>query len=213
VRQVRIPVLPTVALSAIGRVGQDSVLSIPEAAESDREGHLSPRVEGMKRVLINDITIHRRHLPHWQLPGAAYFVTFTLRDKSICDLASANIAPIILDALSFYANKRYFLHDHTIMLDHVHVILEPIVNGGKCEKLGDILGDLKRYTARKINGLLERRGALWLEESYDRIIRDKDDYEEKSRYIFENAVKAGLVERGEDWKWWRPGIPPPRDSG
>jgi putative transposase len=163
----------------------------------------------MTRIRISDITIHRRHLPHWDLPGAVYFVTFTLRDRNLCDLTSANIAPIMLGALSFYANRRYFLHDHTIMPDHVHVILEPIVDSGKAEKLGDILGDLKRYTARKINDLLERRGALWLDESYDRIIRDKDDYDQKSRYIFENAVKAGLVDRGEDWKWWRPGISPP----
>jgi len=163
----------------------------------------------MERFQIKDITIHRRHLPHWELPGAVYFVTFTLRDRSTCDLTATDIAPIILDALSFYANRQYLLYDHTVMPEHVHVILAPIVDGGKCEKLGDILGDLKRYTARKINDLLGRRGALWRDESYDRVIRDKDDYEEKSRYIFENAVNAGFVDRGEDWKWWRPGISPP----
>jgi putative transposase len=172
-----------------------------------------PLIAGMKRVRISEITIHRRHLLHWELPGAAYFVTFTLRDRNVCDLTSANIAPIILDALSFYANTRYFLHDHTIMPDHVHIIVEPILSGGKCEKLGDILGDLKRYTARKINDLLEHRGALWLSESFDRIIRDKREYEEKARYIYENPVREGLVENGDDWRWWRPGIPPPRDSG
>jgi putative transposase len=170
-------------------------------------------VERVKRVRISDITIHRRHLPHWELPGAAYFVTFTLRDRTICDLTSANIASIILDSLSFHANKRYFLHDHTIMPDHVHVILEPIVDGGESQKLGDILGDLKRYTARKINGALDRSGPLWLDESFDRIIRDKREYEEKARYIFENPVRKGLVENGDDWRWWRPGISPPRDSG
>ncbi|MGA9365645.1 MAG: hypothetical protein WBW16_14880 [Bacteroidota bacterium] len=167
----------------------------------------------MKSVRITDITVHRRHLPHWELPGAVYFVTFTLRNRNICDLTSAGIAPIILDALSFYANRRYFLHDHTIMPDHVHVILEPIVDGGKAEKLGDIVGDLKRYTARKINGILGRSGPFWLDESFDRIIRDKKEYEEKARYIFENPVAKGLVETGEDWRWWRCGISPPQDSG
>ncbi|MEK6571384.1 MAG: hypothetical protein AABZ61_08450 [Bacteroidota bacterium] len=76
-----------------------------------------------------------------------------------------------------------------------------------------MVGDIKGYTAHKINELLGRKGALWLDESYDRSVRDREEYEEKAKYIFENPVKAGLVKRGEDWKWWRPGIPPPKEDG
>jgi REP element-mobilizing transposase RayT len=91
------------------------------------------------------------------------------------------------------------------MPDHVHVILQPIEIDGTVEPLGNIVGDIKRYTAHKINDILGRKGSLWLDESYDRIIRDDEEYRRISRYIFENPVKAGLVEHGEDWKWWRPG--------
>ena len=167
----------------------------------------------MPKRYIDEFTIHRRHLPHWELPGAAYFVTFTLKDPTLCDLSRDDIAPIILEAFSYYANKRYYLCDHTVMPDHAHAILQPIVKLGKVEALGEITGDIKGYTAHKINDMLGRRGPLWLDESYDRIIRDQKEYEEKARYMFENPVKAGLIERSEDWKWWRAGISPPQEDG
>lgn len=120
-----------------------------------------------------------------------------------------NIAPIILDALAHYANKRYYLYDHTVMPDHVHLIVQPVASDGTVEPLGEILGDVKSYTAHKINERLERTGSLWLDESYDRLIRNEKEYGKFARYIFENPVKANLVENGEDWPWWRPGMDPP----
>ena len=142
-----------------------------------------------------------------------YFITFNLKDPSLCDLSRDEVAPVILEAFAHYANERYYLCDHTVMPDHAHTILQPIVRDGRVEQLGDMVGDIKGYTAHKINELLGRKGALWLDESYDRIIRDREEYGEKAKYIFENPVKAGLVKRGEDWKWWRPGIPPPKEDG
>jgi REP element-mobilizing transposase RayT len=115
-----------------------------------------------------------------------------------------------MDALAFYANKRYYLYDHTVMPDHVHLILQPIERDGSVELLGNITGDIKRFTAKKINQILDRKGSLWLDESYDRIIRNEKEYRKFARYIFENPVRAGLVQRGEDWKWWHAGIEPTR---
>ena len=157
---------------------------------------------------ISEFTIHKRHLPHWELPGASYFVTFSLRDRKICDLSQKDIAFIIVNALAFYANKRYYLYDHTVMPDHVHLILQPIEHNRIVESLGNILGDVKRFTAHKINEKLGRKGSLWLDESYDRIIRNMREYRKFATYIFKNPVKAGLIEHGKDWKWWNPGIEP-----
>ncbi|MBI3194746.1 MAG: transposase [Ignavibacteriae bacterium] len=161
----------------------------------------------MKRK-ISEFTIHRRHLPHWELPGATYFVTFTLKDRSFFDLTIVDYATIILKTLAYYFNKRYFLYDHTVMPDHVHLIIQPIEHDGCVEPLGDILGDIKSYSAKKINGRLGRKGSLWLDESYDRIIRDEAEYLEKANYIFQNPVNAGLVDDGAKWKWWSPGYEP-----
>ncbi len=165
-------------------------------------------MSAQRKKQISSFTIRKRHLPHWELPGAAYWVTFSLRDRILCDLTQENIAPIIIHALRFYANKRYFLYDHTIMPDHVHLMIQPIEQNGITEPLGNIMGDIKRFTAHAINKELGREGSLWLDESYDRIIRNKSESQKFAAYIFFNPVRAGLVQRGDDWKWWSPGIPP-----
>jgi len=142
---------------------------------------------------IQEFSVHQRHLPHWQLPGATYHVVCTLQSSSICDLSRDNIAPIILKTLAHHANCRHFLYDHTVMPDHVHVILQPIEKDFSVEPLGDILGDIKSYTARSINKVLGRNGSLWLDESFDRIMRDEAEYKKVAQYILENPVRAGLV--------------------
>jgi len=129
---------------------------------------------------------------------------FTLKDSSVGDLSRDDIAPIIIQALAYHANSRYILYDHTVMPDHVHAILQPYERGFSVEPLGDIIGDIKSFTARSINTVLRRKGSLWLNESYDRIIRDEAEYRKVAQYIFENPVRARLVKNGEDWQWWRP---------
>ncbi|MBS4027852.1 MAG: transposase [Ignavibacteriales bacterium] len=155
------------------------------------------------RKKYSAFTIHRRHLPHWEAPEATYFVTFRLKEKTICNLTRDDIAPIILNTFEFYNSKRYELFDITIMPDHVHVVFRPIVKEGTVEQIGDIIGDVKRYSSRKINEVLVRKGALWLDESYDRIIRNEKEYLNICRYIFENPIRAGFIEEGEVWKWWK----------
>ena len=45
---------------------------------------------------------------------------------------------------------------------------------------------------------------MWQDESYDRIIRDEDEFNSKLKYICENAAKARLIEHGLNYSffWW-----------
>ena len=42
---------------------------------------------------------------------------------------------------------------------------------------------------------------VWLDENYDRIIRDNKEFQEKMNYIINNPAKANLVETAKDYKW------------
>jgi REP element-mobilizing transposase RayT len=64
-----------------------------------------------------------------------------------------------------------------------------------------ILESLKKYTALRINRVLHRTGAFWQHESYDHVIRNDDELEKTIRYVLYNPVKAGLVNKWENWKW------------
>ena len=155
---------------------------------------------------ISRFDVYHRHLPHWQYPGSTYFITFRLMDSGVCNLATPDIGPIILDAFQFFAGKRYWLGSHTVMPDHVHAVLRPIMTeDGTCVSLGRVMQSLKGYTSRKINELLKRSGALWLGESYDHIIRNHLELEEKETYIVENPVRAGLIDDATQWPWYRYG--------
>ena len=60
--------------------------------------------------------------------------------------------------------------------------------------------NIKSYSAREANKILGRRGSFWQAESYDHIVRDEDELERIIKYVIYNPVKAGLVDRWEDWK-------------
>jgi hypothetical protein len=62
-----------------------------------------------------------------------------------------------------------------------------------CEHpLQKILQSRKAHMALEINRAVGRRGALWQEESFDRIIRDEEHLWRCIQYIGHNPAMAGL---------------------
>lgn len=126
-------------------------------------------------------------------------------------LSQPEIANIVKEALHYRDGKVFDLHTYSIMSNHVHVVLEPL-GRSECHcdlparpeyhsDLHKIMQSLKRHTARQANIILGREGAFWQDESYDRVIRDNDEYIRTVNYVLENPVKAGLVLKWEDWRW------------
>ena len=52
-----------------------------------------------------------------------------------------------------------------------------------------------------INRRREASGELWQPRFFDRALRTVREYNEKVEYIHLNPVKAGLVQRSQDWRW------------
>jgi putative DNA methylase len=68
--------------------------------------------------------------------------------------------------------------------------------------LSTITKSLKGYTAREANRRLGRTGEqFWQQESFDHWPRDEGEFLRIIEYIENNPVKAGLVQRPEDWLW------------
>ena len=89
-----------------------------------------------------------------------------------------------------------------VMPDHIHVILKPLNRENDCfYSLTQILKGIKGRSATKINQETGRTGALWQKESFDRIIRDHDEWCNKHEYIRNNPVSAELVENPTDYNW------------
>lgn len=124
-------------------------------------------------------------------------------------LANENIARIVTDEINALNGSRYHLISYCIMSNHVHLVIDtaghnvhPAHTGITASyPLTDTLKRLKGRTARLCNLALGRSGAFWHHESYDHVIRDQKEYERVIWYTLNIPVKAGLVEKWEDWKF------------
>jgi REP element-mobilizing transposase RayT len=88
------------------------------------------------------------------------------------------------------------LHTYVVMPNHVHLLMTPLVEVSK------VTQSLKRFTAREGNRILGLTGVpFWQDESYDRLVRNKAEFQRIADYIEMNPVKAGLVATPEEFLW------------
>jgi REP element-mobilizing transposase RayT len=151
---------------------------------------------GDRQDAMQDDLIHitRRHLPHWTIEGATYFVTFRTRSGKL----SVDEQKITLEQLRQGHGKYYDLIAAVVMPDHVHVLLTP--NDGHV--LSRIMKGIKGVSARQVNRLRRSAGQVWQHESYDRIVRDERELHEKINYMLNNSVKQGLTDDPWEYHGW-----------
>jgi REP element-mobilizing transposase RayT len=110
---------------------------------------------------------------------------------------------IALDCCVHDHRVTYWLQTAIVMPDHVHMLFAPYGEWS----IARIMRRVKGVSARLINKLLSRRGPLWQDESFDRILRSDEDVRKKGEYIAANPVRAGLVATPEEYPWlwlqWR----------
>lgn len=171
----------------------------------------------------------RGYLPHLDTPGLLQSITFRLADSlpkaaierifaatersdverrrriehyldagyGACWLRRPCIARIVEDTLLHFNGERYRLFAWTIMPNHVHVLIETCTG----YPLAKVVQSWKTFSARESNSFLQRSGAFWARDYFDRYIRDELHLQAVTAYIENNPVKAGLVEKAEDWRF------------
>ena len=154
----------------------------------------------------NDTTATRRHLPHLEKPGKTYFSTFATRNREVLTPQARSIAL----ACCVHDHKRtYWLECAIVMPDHVHMVFTPYDG----QTLSTIMDAVKGASAHLINRAIGRKGHLWADESFDRIIRAGENLRKKCEYICQNPVRAGLVDSPDNWPWlWRCWVEGAEDS-
>ncbi len=148
-----------------------------------------------KRIRINsDSNIH--------------FVTFAVY-KHVPVFRNSVFAEEFLNNLQYYCNKRRCkLFAFVIMPHHVHLLLE-LKNQ---ENISDFIRDVKKYFSYEVKDLLLRktnfnpesfnakgRFQFW-ERGFDEVtIITEKMFQVKLKYIHNNPVKEGIVNRAEDY--------------
>jgi len=121
-------------------------------------------------------------------------VTFRVK----AEVLSPHERRIVVEHLKDGDGKFYKLLCACVMPDHVHLILRPQPD----LPLSKVMKGIKGVTARKLNAVRGAGGSVWQDESWDRVLRDRFEFDEKLLYMLENPVKQGLVSDGWEYDGW-----------
>lgn len=137
-----------------------------------------------------ELRIWERRLPHWELNGAVYFVTFNTWEKLELTL---NARQVVMDACLYFNNQRYKTFVLVVMPDHVHLLIQPFQKSEiEYWSLSEIMNSIKGFSAKQIPKVMRHTGIVWQDERYDRIIRDEQEFLDTWNYIYQNPVAANL---------------------
>jgi putative transposase len=120
---------------------------------------------------------------------------------------------ILLDSIRYcQANKGLKVYAWVLMTNHLHMIVS-----SKTGKLSDTIRDFKKYTATKLVEAINqnpkesrKRWLLWLLKKEERLwfweegyhpkeVRTKEFFDIKAKYLHLNPVRAGIVEKEEEY--------------
>jgi len=83
---------------------------------------------------------------------------------------------------------------YVLMPDHLHIFATPDEDALPFD-------NWVRYWKSQFSKAHANPVLRWQVDHWDRRLRSSESYEEKSQYMWENPVRAGLVQRAEDWPY------------
>ena len=147
----------------------------------------------------------------YDIAGQARFLTFSCYRRLVL-FGDPRTRDAFVDHIELQRRRLGFkVLAWVIMPEHVHTIVVP-ADG----ELGAVLRGLKQGFGQAMIARWRERDASVLARmvdsggatrfwqrggGYDRNVRDADELREKIRYVHENPVRRGLVDREEDWSW------------
>ncbi len=141
----------------------------------------------------------RKKLPHgipsWVEDGSIYFITMCGCPRGENQFCRRNTAPFLLESAALYNERQtWFARLFLLMPDHIHAL----ISFPRDKPMRQIISSWKGYHARKL-------GIRWQRDFFDHRLRNDESETEKAQYIRQNPVRAGLVQKPEDWPHvWTP---------
>jgi REP element-mobilizing transposase RayT len=138
--------------------------------------------------------------------GYAYFITICTqnREKILSNISSVGeglappemqttkIGKIVEEQLLLLENRfsNLKIENYVIMPNHIHIIFSLLMETGGASPSPTIPNVVCAFKSQCVRELrkIGYEGKLWQRSYHDHVIRNKTDYEEVSRYIYENPI-------------------------
>jgi REP element-mobilizing transposase RayT len=136
---------------------------------------------------------HRPRLAEFAYKGQfAYHLVVVTTNREPCLIEHAlEIASRLKHAAM---TEGFDLLAFTIMPDHLHVLAHGTTDNS------DAIAFMKRFKQTTSYDFIRGQGrGLWQQSFFDHVLRRDEDAHALATYIANNPVRAGLVERFEDW--------------
>ena len=188
---------------------------LPHWLVADRPYFVTLRLAGtLPKSVVMELVAERRELEDHADRNEAAWTDLHRRQfariEAILDACAGNqkwlsnetIAAGVLDNLAWLEDKRgWRLYAATVMPNHLHLLMRNVE--GRSGQLLEDLAHYKSFTGQMANRALGRSGRFWAKEDFDHWCRTPDKVVSVARYICNNPVKAGLIQRWSDWPWTR----------
>ena len=147
-----------------------------------------------------------------------FFITTTVVDFAEV-FTKDKYCEILIRNIEYYQSKyRFHIYGYVIMPSHLHWIIKVNQRFGS---ISDIMRDIKKYSAWDVMEALEKdredrflnifvseanrykfqKRKFWMRRFHDEEIINAGMFKTKLEYIYNNPVKAGLVENPVDYKF------------
>ena len=129
-------------------------------------------------------------------PGNWYVITAITRNRERLFLRTA-CSEALVDEINAVNPDHAQTHAFVVMPDHFHWMFT----------LGDVdlsrvVQGVKSRSAIRINRARRESSTVWQPGFYDHRLRGEEDFQAQARYLVENPLRSGLVERIEDYPFW-----------
>jgi REP element-mobilizing transposase RayT len=121
-----------------------------------------------------------------------YFITFCTYDRNKL-LSNEQIHSRFQEFALKSQDHGAAIGRYVIMPDHIHLFVRiaPQLR----------IGNTIRLLKRSLSSVMESPLPHWQPGFFDHIVRHSESYSEKWAYVYHNPVRAGLVEKPEDWPY------------
>lgn len=126
-----------------------------------------------------------------------YFLTFATHHRLHRFVSDEAVSLVWLQFLRAAREEGFEILAFCFMPDHVHLV---VVGTSEASDLLAFIRRAKQFSGYYYSQRFKQR--LWQPDGYEHVLRNDEATEAVIRYVIENPLKAGLVDRLEDYRFF-----------